>query len=58
MIIPRSVNKQQFTKIAELSNCNVGSPSSLETFNTADANANMRCLDHGDIIGAITNGQQ
>lgn len=58
MIVPRSMDKQHFTQIAKLSNRHVGGPRCLKTFNTADTDAHMCCLNHRYIVRTITNGQQ
>lgn len=46
LITPSSVYKQQFPEVAKLTNGDIGTAGSLETLNTADADSNMRCLDH------------
>jgi len=57
-ITPSAMDQQQLLQVPELGNGNIGTPSSLETFDTRDTNANMRRLDHADIIGTISDGQE
>lgn len=52
------MDQEQLLQVPELGNGNIGTPSGLEAFNTRDTNANMRCLDHANIIGTISDGQE
>lgn len=52
------MHQEQFPKIAELCNRNISRPSCLKTFHTADTDSNMSRLDHGNIVGTVTNGQK
>jgi hypothetical protein len=58
LIRPGSVYKQELSKVAELCDRNVGRTCCLKTFNTRDTDADMCCLDHRDIVSAITNSQE
>jgi hypothetical protein len=52
------MDKQKLAKITELCDRNICRSCGLQTFNTTDTNANMGSLDHGNIVGAIANGQE
>jgi hypothetical protein len=52
------MNQKQFSKESELANCHIGRSRSLETFHTTDTNTNMGGLNHGHIIGTVTNSQK
>jgi len=52
------MDQQQLLQVPELRNGNIGTPSSLEALDTRDTNANMRRLDHADIIGTVSDGQE
>ena len=52
------MDEQQLLQEPELRDGNIGTPSSLETFDTRDTNTDMRRLDHADIIGTVSNGQK
>jgi hypothetical protein len=52
------VNKKKLPEITELSNGHVRGPGSLKTFDTTDTDADMSCLDHRNIVGAVANGQK
>ena len=52
------MDEQQLLQEPELRDGNIGTPSSLETFDTRDTNADMRRLDHADIIGTVSDGQK
>lgn len=52
------MDEQQLLEVPELRNGNVGRACGLETFNTRDTNANVRSLDHADVVGAVTDCEQ
>jgi hypothetical protein len=52
------MDQQQLLQEPELRNSNICTPSSLETFDTRDTNTDMCGLDHADIIGTVSNGQE
>ena len=52
------MNKEQFAEVFELSNRHIGTAGCLKTFDAADANANVGSLYHGDIIGAVPDGEE
>jgi hypothetical protein len=52
------MDQQQLLQVPELRNGNIGTPSSLETFDTGDTNTNVRRLDHADIIGTVSDSQE
>lgn len=52
------MHKEQLLEVAKLSDCNIGTSGSLETFDTADTDTHMGSLDHGNIVGTVTDGQQ
>ncbi len=56
MVAPCTVHEKEFLQISELSDGNICTSSGLESFNTTDADTDMRGLDHGDIIGTVANG--
>ena len=41
-----------------MANGNIRTSGRLEAFDTTDSDTNMSSLDHTDVVGAITNGQQ
>lgn len=41
-----------------MTNSDVSASCSLETLNTADTDTNMSSLDHADIVGTVSDGQQ
>ena len=52
------MDQQQLLQVPELGNGDIGTPSSLETFNTRYTNANVCRLDHADIVGTISDRQE
>ena len=52
------MNQKKFAQETELGNGNIGGSGSLKTLDTANADTNMRCLDHRHVIGTIANGQE
>lgn len=52
------MNQKQFSKEPELANCDISRSRGLKTFNAADTDSDMSGLNHGHIIGAVTNGQE
>ena len=57
VVRPVAMDQQQALKEAELRDGVVGRVNSLETFLARDTNADVRGLDHADIVGTITNGK-
>lgn len=39
-------------------NCVVRRVDSLQTLLTGNADTDVRCLDHADVVGAVTNGER
>lgn len=58
MVTPGTMDKEQFSKIAELTNCHISRPGCLKTFNTTNTDTYVGRLDHGNIVGTITNSQK
>ena len=58
LVAPSSMDKQQFAEESELANSNVCATRSLQTFHTADANADMGCLNHTNIICTVSDSEQ
>lgn len=54
LIAPSPVYQQELSKISELADSYVGAPSCLKTFDATYTYSNMCCLDHGDIVGAVS----
>jgi hypothetical protein len=52
------MDEQELSKVSELSNRNIRTSCGLKTFHTADTNTNMRSLNHGHVVGTITNCQK
>lgn len=57
-VTPRAMNQKELPKESELSNCHICGSGGLKTFNTADTNTDMGGLNHGYIVGTVTDGQQ
>jgi hypothetical protein len=55
---PATVNKHKSLKKTELTDCIVGRHDGLPAFFTSNTNTNVGFLDHGNIVGTITNGQR
>jgi len=51
------MHQEQFAQVPELTYSNVCASSCLKTFNTADANSDVGCLYHGDVVCTITDRQ-
>lgn len=58
LVAPSSMNQQELAQISELPDSNIGAPCCLQAFYAADAHANVCRLDHGHIVGTITDGQE
>jgi len=58
LITPSTVHKQQLPQVSELTNSDISTPRRLKTLNPTDANADVRRLDHGDVIGTVADSQQ
>jgi hypothetical protein len=58
LVTPRAVDEQQLLQVLELRDGDVGRPRRLETFDARDADANVRCLNHGHVVGAVADGKQ
>lgn len=52
------MHKQQFSEISELTNGNICTPRSLETFDTADTDTNVCGLDHRNIVSTVADGEE
>lgn len=52
------MHKQQLSQVSELTNGDISAPRRLKTLNPTDANADVRRLDHGDVVGTVADGQQ
>lgn len=52
------MHQQQFSKIAELTNCYIGASCCLQTFDTTDADTDVCGLDHRDVVGAIADSKE
>jgi hypothetical protein len=58
VIAPSAVDEKQFAQIAKLPYGNICASSSLQTFDTADTHTDMSSLNHGNVVGAISNSKQ
>lgn len=58
LIAPRAVDEQQLLEILELRDGYVRRAGRLETLNARDPYADVRGLDHGHVVGAVTDGQE
>ena len=57
VITPRPMHEKEFSKVTKLTNGNVGASSGLQTLDTCYTDTNMSSLDHGNVVGAVTDGE-
>ena len=58
LITPSTMHQEQLSQIAKLPNSNVGAACCLQALHTTDANSNVGSLNHGDVVGTVTNSKQ
>ncbi len=58
VVIGGAVNEKKPTEEAELGDRVIRSAGCLETLHTGDTDANVSLLNHGNIIGSVSNGQR
>lgn len=58
LVAPSSMDQQELAQVSELPDSNIGTSCCLQALNAADAHANVCRLDHGNIVGTITDGQE
>lgn len=52
-----SMDREESLQVLELLETKVGGPSGLSTLHSLDTDTDMGSLDHGDVVGSITNRQ-
>jgi hypothetical protein len=52
------MHQKQLPKISELPDCDICTASSLETFHTTNTYTYVCSLNHGYVVGAVSNGQK
>ena len=57
MVAPGTVHQKQLAEETELCYRHICAPRRLETFQTTDTHANVRCLDHRNIVGTVANSE-
>jgi hypothetical protein len=50
------MNKKKFTQESELCNRDISSTGRLKTFKATNTDTHMGGLNHGNVVGAVTNG--
>lgn len=58
LVGPGTVDEEEFAEVFELGDGNVGGTSSLKTFDTGDTDTDVSSLNHGDIVCAVTDGEE
>lgn len=58
LVRPSAVYEEEFAKISELSDGDIGGAGGLETFDTGDADTDVGSLNHGDVVCTVTDGEQ
>jgi len=52
------MNEEELLEEAELADGDVGRPSGLQALVTRDTNADVRRLDHRDVVSAVADGEE
>src|ERR1700744_6320838 len=52
------MHQKELPQVPELANGDVGASSGLEGLHAADTNTKMGRLNHGDVVGSVSDGQQ
>ncbi|KAG7832737.1 hypothetical protein KL943_004678 [Ogataea angusta] len=58
LVRPRAVHEQQLLEVLELADRKVCAACGLHAFHAADADADVRGLDHRHVVGAVADRQQ
>lgn len=58
LVAPGTMHEQQLAEETELTNGNIGTSSSLQTFHAADTDTDVSSLDHRHIVCTVSNGQE
>ena len=55
LVAPGTMNQEELAKETELTYCNIRTSCGLQALYTADTDSDMSCLDHGHIVGTVSN---